>query len=85
MIYHLCIRNIFKVMNADRFCLLDLLIKQFVFEQGIREDELLNQPNVEKQRFAVGDGNQSEIVSTQTVSSKTRTVETITVSLKRII
>ena len=41
----------------------------------------LNQPNVEQQRITTGD--ESEIVSTQTVSSKTRTVETITYKTER--
>lgn len=44
-------------------------------------------PNVEQHRVVVGENSpgydaDGEIISTQTVSSKTRTVETITVNIK---
>lgn len=48
---------------------------------GVRESEI-NQPNVEQQTI-FDQANESEIVSTQTVSSKTRTVETITYKTER--
>ncbi|XP_070502837.1 protein 4.1 homolog isoform X2 [Chironomus tepperi] len=48
---------------------------------GVRDHEI-NQPNVEQQTV-FDQNNQSEIVSTQTVSSKTRTVETITYKTER--
>ncbi|KAG5671518.1 hypothetical protein PVAND_001712 [Polypedilum vanderplanki] len=48
---------------------------------GVRDSEI-NQPNVEQQTI-FDQANQSEIVSTQTVSSKTRTVETITYKTER--
>lgn len=48
---------------------------------GVRDHEI-NQPNVEQQTI-FDQANESEIVSTQTVSSKTRTVETITYKTER--
>lgn len=48
---------------------------------GVRDHEI-NHPNVEQQTI-FDQTNQSEIVSTQTVSSKTRTVETITYKTER--
>ncbi|CRK88465.1 CLUMA_CG002250, isoform A [Clunio marinus] len=45
-------------------------------------DHEINQPNVEQQRI-YDTANEEEIVSTQTVSSKTRTVETITYKTER--
>jgi erythrocyte membrane protein band 4.1 len=49
---------------------------------GIREHDITTQPNVEQQHI-FDDNQQAEIVSTQTVSSKTRTVETITYKTER--
>lgn len=52
--------------------------------QGATSTEILSGPNVEQRRVQLDENSEeysagAEIVSTQTVSSKTRTVETITV------